>query len=154
MGSVAWVNAVRAANLFSRDPEDYERVFFMPMKMNVGKPAGGLVYQIVPHGECARVQWLGEVSLSADEAVNREKSKPRGVVAAEWLIERFREKQEWPSADLFKAGRDNNISKDAIYEAKRRLRLPDCRQEVDKNGTRFWVWWVPANWEPLQQTPP
>ena len=150
MGSVAWVNAVRAANIFSRDPEDYGRVFFVPMKVNVGLPGPGWSYRIVPHGDCARVQWLGQVDLSADQAISRERGTLRHVKAAEWLIEQFKKKREWESEDLINAAKQEHISRNALFEAKDRLHLPKARRNGHPDGSHSWVWWVPDNWEPAQ----
>lgn len=145
MGSVAWVNAVRAAHMFARDPEDPERRLMVGMKMNIAKERKGLAYRIVSTDDLARVEWLGEVDTTADEAVNQE-GKSRKVVASEWLVERFFEQLEWPSDELFKAANAAGVSKNAIWEAKSRLNLPKAKQIVHENGNREWVWWVPKNW--------
>lgn len=151
MGSVAWVNAVRAAHLFVRDPDDDTRRLFLPMKQNLGPERKGLAYRIVKTDALARVEWLGEVTTSADQAVNHLPSRPRKVVAAEWLIEAFRRQREWKSDDLFRAAREEGISRGAIYEAKNRLDLPKARKETDQAGDVFWVWWVPDDWSHLSR---
>lgn len=151
MGSVAWVNAVRAAHLFARDNEDPDKVLFVPMKYNLSKRVPGLLYRIEPVGDCARIEWLGEVDTTADNAINQV-SKPRKVVASEWLIERFREKLEWSSADLFAEAKAHNISRSAVFEAKETLKLPKARKVASLNGDSTWVWWVPADWPPLIPT--
>ncbi|MCC6419518.1 MAG: AAA family ATPase [Gemmataceae bacterium] len=149
MGSVAWVNAVRAAHLFVRDSEDPNRRLFLPMKMNLAKERMGLAYEIVTAGQLARVNWVGEVDVTADEAVGNGHATPKQKAAAEWLIEKFCEKRAWPSIDLFNAGKSEGISRDGIFAAKRSLNLPKPRQEVAQDGTRSWVWWVPDDWPPL-----
>jgi len=160
MGSVAWVNAVRAAFMFARDPDDIDRVLFVPMKMNIAKRRKGLAYRIASLTDeldgPAKVEWLGEVDITADEAVGTGGGKPRRVVASEWLVDRFREKLEWKSEDLFTAGKHENISRDAIYEAKRILDLPRAKRVTYANGDIMYVWWVPPDWSPLATvaTPP
>jgi hypothetical protein len=155
MGSVAWVNAVRAAHMFATDPDDRERRFFIPMKMSNAKERKGLAYKItgLDNGQ-AKVDWLGEVDTTADEAVNREPGKPRRVVAAEWLVERFREKLEWPSDELFRAASAANVSRNALFEAKDKLCLPRARKVAHENGDVAWVWWVAPDWPPLRPTVP
>lgn len=149
MGSVAWVNAVRAAHIFARDPDDPERRLFVPMKMNIGKEPRGLAYRLlITRQELARVEWLGEVDVTADQAINRE-GKPRKVVARDWLVERFGERLEWESAELFERGKHDGVSRNAIFEAKESLDLPRARQEMLPNGDKRFVWWVPSDWPHL-----
>ncbi len=156
LGSVAWTNAVRAAHMFAKDPEDGTRRLFVGMKNNLGKERKGLAYKLVQVDESdedspARVEWLGEVDISADEAVNKElKSKKRDVVAADWLIERFREKLEWKSDDLFEMGKQHGISKSAIWEAKNKLNLPRAKPVTYQDGSKHFFWWVPQDWQHFQ----
>lgn len=70
VGSVAWVNAVRAAVMFARDPKDKDRRLFVPFKANNAPERKALAYKIVPTADLARVEWLGEVDVTADEAMN------------------------------------------------------------------------------------
>jgi hypothetical protein len=152
MGSVAWVNAVRAAHLFARDPDDKDRRLFLCMKMNVAKEKRGLAYRLVgePGEDAGRLEWMGEVDTSADDAINAGGKQSRGVVASRWLIERFRENLEWRSDDLIEAGRQNGVSRNALFEAKDRLCLPKARKTTHTNGDTCWVWWVPADWPHFQ----
>jgi putative DNA primase/helicase len=151
MGSVAWVNAVRAAHLFARDPDDHTRRVFVPMKNNLGKERRGLAYRIVETAELARVEWLGEVDTTADEAASSQpKRGRREIQAAEWLTERFREQLEWPSDRLFQAAREAGVSRSAIFEAKETLSLPKARKTIGQDGDACWVWWVPSDWEGFQ----
>lgn len=152
MGSVAWVNAVRAAHLFVRDPEDYDKRLFLPMKMNLAKERKGLSYEIVPAGSLARINWLGEVDVTADEAVNNAPTTPKQKAAAEWLIEKFRVQRSWPSNDLFRDAKADGVNRDALFGAKRTLNLPKPRKETAQDGSVSWVWWVPDNWA-LLSTP-
>lgn len=152
MGSVAWVNAVRAAHLFARDPDDPDRVLFVPMKNNLGPRRLALAYRIVAAGDLARVEWLGDVDTTADAAINQTAPKSRKAKAAEWLVERFREKRCWHSDDLFKAARAVGISRDAMFEAKDLLDLPKAKKVSNEGGTT-WFWWVPDDWPHLSQKP-
>ena len=150
MGSVAWVNAVRAGHMFARDPEDPEKRVFVPMKSNLGKPRKGLSYRILElPNDLARVEWLGEVETTADQAVNSEKGKPRKVVARDWLVEAFRARREWPSDELFRAAKEAGVSRSAIFEAKNILDLPPARRSVAQDGSISYHWWVPSDWSYL-----
>lgn len=149
MGSVAWVNAVRAAFMFAVDPDDAERCLFVPMKMNVGKRRKGLAYQLQITDTLARIEWKGEVDTTADEAMNKQKKETKGSLASEWLVDRFREKLEWESDELFRAAKNDGLSRDSIFEAKRILDLPRARLHVGCDGSRRYAWWVPADWPTL-----
>jgi len=145
MGSVAWVNAVRAAHMFAKDPEDRTKRLFIGMKINVGKERQGLRYQLVDAGEdLARVEWLGEVDLSADEAVNQAADRrKRKVVAAEWLADLMPAgAEEVPSQTIWKAKDDTTLSRDAVLEAKEQMGIK-AKQATDRDGCRVWVWYWP-----------
>lgn len=92
-GSVGYVNAVRSALLVAPDPEDDTRKFLLPMKSNLSRRPTGLSYRLrdldqgeadrllapLTHlspeecqqlrGQLFRVNWLGPVSVSADDAL-------------------------------------------------------------------------------------
>lgn len=157
MGSVAWVNAVRAGHMFARDPADPERRLFVGMKLNIGKERKGLAYRIVETGSLARVEWLGEVDTTADEAINREKRK-RDVVAADWLEQLFAQEMEVPSRRIFDTAKaETKLSDDALREAKDLLGIR-AHQVCDGEGKRSWFWYWPEEarrrWEAKRKPSP
>ncbi len=83
MGSVAWINAVRAAWMIVRDPDARERRLFLGLKNNLGRERLGLAYCLEADGEMARVKWLGDVETTADEAISSTKKQKREEAAAE-----------------------------------------------------------------------
>jgi putative DNA primase/helicase len=140
MGSVAWVNAVRAAHMFARDPEDPERRLCVPMKLNIGKEKKGLAYRIVEAGELARVEWLGSVDTTADEAVNKERRQGREVEAGEFLRDLFAKEDEVASKLIFAAAKEAKISDNALREAKQALRIEARKKVVAGQGVWVWIW--------------
>jgi hypothetical protein len=150
MGSVAWVTTSRVAHTCCPDPDDSSRNLWVPMKSNIGPLAKAWAYRIEqPDGtEHAKLAWLEEVDINADDAMSggTPEKKNRGEAAAAWLIERFSEKLEWPSDDLIKEAKANGISRNAVWEAKDLLSLPKPRRVVSETGNISWVWWVPADW--------
>ncbi len=154
-GSVAWVNAVRAAHLFVRDPDDHERRLFLPLKLNLGPERKGLAYRIHGTERLARVEWLGDVDWTADEAVSprqaADQQSPRSQAASAWLVDRFRERRSWSSEELFRRAVGDGISRNAVFEAKRALDLPRAHQITAEDGSRTFEWWVPDDWGPLQE---
>lgn len=155
MGSVAWVTTARIAHTLCIRPEDPSQCLWVPLKNNLGVLAKALAYKITPTGSgSAKVEWVEEVDMSAEEAMGHAEPKPRrDVVASEWLIEQFREKREWPSDELFKNAKEVNINRDAMFEAKKLLDLPKARKVTQENGNVVWCWWVPENWPPLTPEP-
>ncbi len=149
IGSVAWVNAVRAAHMFAVDPDDRERSLMVPMKSNLGPKLKGLAYKIVRTPDLAKIEWLGDVETTADEAVSGQKGTPRSMLATEWLIGLFRERLEWPGEDFWASARHHGISKNAIDEARVKLNIPKPRQTRNIHNKPAWVWWVTADWPPL-----
>ena len=74
------------------------------------------------------------------------KDFPRAIKAANWLLERFKEKLEWPSKELITLARANGICRCALFEGKQRLELP-----LIGSGNRFWR--VPPDWPGLTRSP-
>ncbi len=143
--------------MFAPYPDDEEKAVFVPVKLNGGKKRKGLLYEIVALDPNevdgpSKVSWLGDIDTTANEAV-RGVSKPklRRESAAEWLIERFREKLSWPSDELLNEAKMNGISRNAMFEAKDNLGLPPCRRIILPTGSAVWTWWVPEDWSGFVQ---
>ena len=152
IGSVAWANAVRAAHMFSADPDDETKAIFIGVKVNGAKKKKGLSYRVVESDDksvdwSSRINWLGEIDTTANDAMKgQSKVGRRGKDAAEWLIKKFREKLEWESAELRRAGEENGISKNALYEAKKTLNI-SARTATNVNGDSTWYWYVQYGWK-------
>ncbi len=150
LGGVAWVNAVRVAHAFAKDPQDAtgERRLFVPMKRNIGRERKGLAYKILPlddDDDRARVEWLGEADVSADEAVNRDsRPKKRRVEAADWLAGLFDGADEIASKRIFtRAAVETHLSPDALREAKEDMGIR-ATQKDNGEGRNQWVWYWPT----------
>lgn len=148
IGSVAWASTSRIAHILAPDPDDPSKCLFVCLKNNIGEIPKGLSYRIKKTDTLAVVDWLGEVDITGDQALHGA-AKPRRIVASEWLIEMFRKQHEWLSTDLFSAGTNAGVSKNAIYEAKDLLCLPRARRQVEENGDIKYFWWVPPDWPHL-----
>ncbi len=76
IGSVAWVNGVRAAWMFSKSPHDKKVRRLLSIKPNLGPEMPGLSYRIAP--DAPQVIWeQGVLDMDADEAA-AEDAMPRG----------------------------------------------------------------------------
>jgi hypothetical protein len=148
VGGVAWVNAVRGAILFARDPADRTRCLMMPGKNNLGPEAPGLAYRIVKTAGLARVEWIEEVSTSADDAMSGSPSKSSGPDPELWLIERFREARSWTSEEIKAKAAAAGVSNNKLFAAKKSLAIR-AEKYTDETGETFWRWVVPPDWAKL-----
>ncbi|HTU88473.1 MAG TPA: AAA family ATPase, partial [Gemmataceae bacterium] len=117
LGSVAWVNAVRAAWIVAEREEDGGKRLLLPVKANLAPRRRGLVYQLIPLSapeqdlalagidgltgedldrlkhQLFRVAWLGETDAEADAvfaAAARRPEQPSDTKrAADWLREQL-----------------------------------------------------------------
>ena len=153
IGSIAWTTSCRIAHTFAPHPEDRSKCVFVPIKNNLGPLAKGLAYRIASTDSLATVEWLGTIEESADDVMGESKKPPRTVIAREWLIERFGEKLEWFSDDLFTHAKNDGISRNAVFAAKKELDLPKAKKAPAPNGKEVWVWWVPFGWKPPVNCP-
>jgi putative DNA primase/helicase len=147
MGSVAWVNAVRAAHMFTKDPDARDEVLFTCIKLNVGAKPQGLAYKITANdGELARLEWLRSVDMDADEAARGERKNPRVLGAAEFLEEQFRLRRAWSSDDLYDLGRGAGVSRSALFEAKKKVPIRAVQVHPQDGGRMFWQWEAMPGW--------
>jgi putative DNA primase/helicase len=153
VGSIAWVAATRAAYLMSKDPEEPDRRIFATIKCNLAPEPPTLAYRLA-HTEDGRgrLEWLGVVDVSADDAVNKVANAGAHKDACKFLIEMFRSKQEWESEELFRDAKEEHISRRSMFRAKDRLGMPKPKKIVKPDGSHVWVWWVPTEWEYLRDT--
>jgi hypothetical protein len=147
IGSVAWVAAVRAAHMFCEDFEQQGRCLFVPLKSNVGQKPSAIAYRIKPVvDDLATLEWLEEVDVTADEAINAIKRKNRGVCAVEWLTAKFRECREWKSDVLKQDAEEAGISKNALWSPEVQA-LPIAKpKRFDIAGVPYYVWCAKEGW--------
>ncbi len=149
MGSVAWVNAVRAAHMIAKDPNDPTRRLFVPMKNNLGPERKGLAFRIKPTADLATVEWIGEVDTTADEAMSQDRKQPRTMDACECLIEMFNKQLEWPGDMFWAYLNQSGVKRDGYNQARAKLGIPRARRTVNSDGDVMYVFWVPPVWPHL-----
>ncbi len=147
VGSVAWVNAVRAAVMFAKDPNDKTQRLFVPFKSNNAPERKGLAYRLVSTEVLAKIEWLAEVDTSADDAINRVERKKVGESAVEWVTARFRERREWASKELRKLAKEAGISTDALFKGDEVQALPITKRPFSGS----WVWFAQNGW-PIRES--
>lgn len=108
LGSVGWYNGVRVC-LTAVEPADFPgQKLLIPVKCNLWEKLPALEFKIVKDGVLAHLEWVGEVHIDAETAVNghEENHKTNGngetkeEKIEEWLIARFKEKPIWPSREI------------------------------------------------------
>lgn len=129
LGSVAWGSTARIAHACTPDPEDRTKYLFICSKSNIAEKPKGLCYQITKTETLAKVEWLGEVDLTADEAMAGEPRQARAIKAVDWLTEKFRDHRVWLADDLYAAARQEGISRNSLY-TKEALELPIVKKKV------------------------
>lgn len=147
MGSVAWVNAARAAWLFKKDSEDKSRRLMLPVKANDTPDMSGLAYRIKE--DSGVVAWEdGSVDFDADEACAQEAGRngsagQKAQEAAEWLRE-FLAEYAKPSEVVFASGQAARFPKKALYKAKDILSIKASPKGF--RGAWFWGLGKPDDW--------
>lgn len=116
IGSVAWGSTARIGHALITDPDDRSRRLFVCSKSNLGEIPKGYAYKIVKAGRNAKVEWLIEVDVSADDVMDGENVKSVTVDAAEWLADRFREYREWFSKDLEQHAEHYGFTHNAVFK--------------------------------------
>ena len=143
IGSVAWTTTSRVAHAFVSDVDDPGRTIFVPMKSNLGAIPKGIAFKIVKTEDFAKVEWLGEVDTTADEAMSGEKTKDKESKqskverAAEWLLERFAERFSWSSEEIMTLGQDAGFNRNQMFEAKKKIGAKASKSH-EKDGE--WLW--------------
>lgn len=177
LGSVGYVNAVRAGFVAVRDHDDPTRRFFLPIKFNLGEAPKGLSYTIeavtdkheqeeifsrVKHeeggvfdnlaGQLPRIKWLGEIDITADEAVaqagrSRSGSPTRIEQCKDWLKE-FLKDFAYPSDEVVEAAKKAGFTYDNVKEARGKLKEGGLKST--NKGKCQGTWWTgfgePESW--------
>jgi putative DNA primase/helicase len=148
-GHAAWTDAARAGYLFTKDGSDADKRLMTCGKMNNAKEGGGLSYRVVEidhpqYDKVIKIEWLEAVALTANEALEAD-ADDRGsklADAVEFLRARLADGKV-ASDDLFKEADDElGVSKDTMYDAKRRIGIVAKRVGFGKGGT--WCWELPT----------
>jgi hypothetical protein len=168
LDSVGWVNTVRAAYLVAPDPQDQNRKLLLHLKGNLGNTPTSLAYRLVTPEPPARnailaplehlnasereelarqmvkVEWLGPVTLTADEVIAHRPDTEADEVA-EWLVQ-FLTPYAFPSLEVYEAAAQAGLSEKQVRTAKQRLK----GQVQTKRMGFLSSWWLglgpPDNW--------
>lgn len=151
MGSVAWGSVARITVAFAKDSEG--QFLCGGTKNNVGEIAEPLAFRIARDEQQDRttIEWLGKSDSSIDDALNRVAKTNRTERAAQWLIERFREKLKWSSTELETRYRADGISRNGYFEAKKLIGIINDPVKNAAGQIDSYINWVPPSWKYLQE---
>jgi hypothetical protein len=168
LGSVAYVNTVRAAFVSARDVDQPERRFLLPLKFNLGVMPPGLAFTVESVSDISdqqkilqgiksedidlcvnlseqftRIKWLGPVDITADEAValsarGHREGPSRVEACTEWL-RRFLGEFAYPAQEIQHACQNAGFTFDNLKNAKAALK--DEGLVNTNQGTFKGTWW-------------
>lgn len=146
LGSRAFTGLARAVWHVTPDPNDKERLLFLPGKNNLAKESNGLAFTIT--GEHPYLNWESDpVAMNADECLAAElkcsKPGPKADAqnrAMDWLRGKL-ESGDLPAKDLYDEARESEaISKSTLTRAKQKLEVESYR-----DGSKGpWYWRLPG----------
>ena len=139
LGSIAFIAAARAGWLVAPDRDDRERRLFLPLKMNLAKPATGLAFRI-EHGE---VRWIDEeVDVTADEALAERQDEDEGRSgklgdAVDFIAKALAEGDQ-RATDMKTWAKQNGITERTLARAKDKLGV--VSDPIVGRGKLVWFW--------------
>lgn len=143
-GSIGIIGAARSGMIIAKDPEDDtgDRRVLACSKNNLSKEPPSLAYQILtPTDGSPRIEWLGEVSTSAQQLLavpdEIEKKSARDE-AKQWLREELRS-GEVSSTELLSRSKKHGISGPTLRRAKSDLDVQATKSSI----SGIWHWRLP-----------
>jgi AAA domain len=139
-GSIGIIGAIRTALFLARHPREPEKRVFAMTKSNIGPLAPTLVYRLAEEeGRRARVEWLGECDVTADELC-RPPGRGEGLVgptADEWLREALANGSR-AAKELLEEGEAAGFKSRTLERAKKRLGV--VAEQVRCGDRNAWYW--------------
>lgn len=148
MGSIGFSALARTNFLVTIDREsgDESRRLFLPNGCNIGRPRPGLAFRVQDAGlfEAPKIEWLGTVETTADEAIEKDENSGRKTSKKERavrLIETMLAGGPLPVREIEAAAEAEGIGKTTLFDAGRAIGI-----EKEKSGFEGgdWSWKLPA----------
>ena len=149
-GSIGISGQARAVLLAALDPECPGLGVLAPVKSNLGKLPGALMYRLedVPDLKVARVDWLGAGSYTADGLLAGPADEGRTASSlladcTKWLDSYMTEcNGRARSRDVIAAGNEAGFTRTVIQSAKDKLGIIAEKERGVRNGK--WFWYLPG----------
>ena len=121
-GSIAFAGVARSILAVTRDPEDHDRRFLRPVKMNYARKPEALAFRI--GDDLALTFDEGAVDVGSDESLSplTGREAGEGTFAQEWLAEQL-SAGPLNLKDILASAREGRISRSAIFRARGKLKL-------------------------------
>lgn len=142
LSSIAFVAAARIVLAVAKDPNNPQRRYLAPVKVNVCAPPATLAYRITESGLLVWEQEpVGDLDADTilgthDDQIDRHSK----TEAAQWLREYLRD-GERPATSVIKAADQVGISKRTLERAKAVLQIKQRRVGFGNAGQ--WFWYLP-----------
>jgi hypothetical protein len=136
-GSIAFAGVARSILAVTQDPEDRDRRFLRPLKMNYARKPEALAFRI---GEDLSLVFdEGPVDAGEDESLTPPSGKEaiEGNFAVEWLAGHLAD-GPIDIQNVLDSAREVGISRSAVYRAKDRLKLRSRTFGFGKGRTTSW----------------
>src|ERR1700677_2079860 len=145
-GAMAMVGSVRMAWAFGEDKEDGQ-MKMTPLKANISKNKGGLIYHVVPtkvfvngqDSDQGKLEWLGVTHSSVDSAIKfkSKDEKPHAwQLAMTWLAEHLADGEKHPAIEVQTSAEYAGFKEGTLETASKKLGVKKTREEIP--GPWFW----------------
>jgi len=136
-GSIAFAGIARSILAVTQDPEDPDRRFLRPLKMNYCRKPDPLAFRIGPDLTLAFED--GPADIGADESLSAPtgRESAEGSFAARWLTD-YLAGGASDLADIFSASRPLGISRSALFRARDRLGIKSRTLGFGKGRPTSW----------------
>jgi hypothetical protein len=135
-GSIGITGAVRSALLVGRDPNDAAVHVLAMNKTNLAKAPKSLAYRIEEVSDVAKIGWIGETELTAEDVVERPKKKDKQSTA-DGCAEAMKDlliSQDLESEALTTTLLEKGYSERTIKRARQALGVRSYRQGFGSEG--------------------
>jgi archaellum biogenesis ATPase FlaH len=140
-GSMAFIGAARVGWVVGKDPNDENRRILAISKSNLASMADSLQFELVNDSEfeCARIQWLGISSVSADNLYSEQNPDEKNQTdeAIDWLQD-FLGDSEVDSKVAKQKATDAGVSEKALRRAREKLKVHINRVGKGKEHVTLW----------------
>jgi general stress protein YciG len=140
-GSIGVIGAARVGLLLGTDPENEERRVLAPVKNNLSRPAPSLAFHLMDgDGDygAARVEWEGEVDLSAQELLQPPKKKDGKLEEAkDWICARLSDGPRHAS-EMYDEAEADGLKKITLKRARKEV--ADAKRKGGIGSGGRWMW--------------
>jgi putative DNA primase/helicase len=146
-GSIGIIGIARLGLMVVKDPKDPTARILAATKSNIGPPAASLRYRLesVPYEDVAKVVWMGEADMTADELLAdhlRTDDQKAADEDAQDFVERIFGDRPIRKQEIVQEAREADLSWRSVQRAMGKVGIR--KQQIwTPDGSRLWVWHRP-----------